>query len=118
MGFTALFLQHCMNVASVLCFLPLTLGVDGTGWGAQFGPWTATDWVALFSLSTVAYMGSGIFMQVRRAGRCADAGMMWALREGRARGLQGPAPRLARAAPQRSSACRASEPQPRPCFLG
>jgi hypothetical protein len=64
MGFTALQLQHSMNCASVLFYLPLTLPVDGTAWGAQFAGWSAADWAALLGLSTVAYMGSGVFMQV------------------------------------------------------
>ena len=65
MGFTALRLQHYMNLASILLYLPLTLPINGTAWGAQFAGWGATDWAALVSLATVAYMGSGVFMQAR-----------------------------------------------------
>lgn len=63
-------LQHCMNTLSILFFLCLSLPIDGTGWGATFGQWGATDWLALVGLSTVAYLGSGMFMQV---GLCARA---------------------------------------------
>lgn len=66
LGFTAVTLQHSMNCASVLFYLPLTLPLDGTAWGTQFAGWGAADWAALLALSTVAYMGSGIFMQVGR----------------------------------------------------
>ncbi|KAI3429327.1 hypothetical protein D9Q98_005422 [Chlorella vulgaris] len=64
MGFSALRLQHYMNTTSILIYLPLTLPIDGASWGAQFADWSATDWVVLVGLSTVAYMGSGTLMQV------------------------------------------------------
>ncbi|EFN59597.1 hypothetical protein CHLNCDRAFT_132986 [Chlorella variabilis] len=78
MGFTALRLQHYMNLASILLYLPLTLPINGTAWGAQFAGWGATDWAALVSLATVAYMGSGVFMQARGC-RAAPRLCVWRL---------------------------------------
>lgn len=70
MGFSALRLQHYMNTTSILIYLPLTLPIDGASWGAQFEDWSATDWVVLVGLSTVAYMGSGTLMQVGNVMQC------------------------------------------------
>jgi drug/metabolite transporter (DMT)-like permease len=64
MGFTPLQLQHCMNTLSVLVFLCISLPVDGTDWSATFGPWGSTEWLALIGLSSAAYLGSGMCMQL------------------------------------------------------
>lgn len=64
MGFTPVQLQHLMNLTSVLLFLPLSLPIDGASWAQQFDGWAAHDWLALVGLSTAAYLGSGMCMQV------------------------------------------------------
>ncbi|KAL4447420.1 hypothetical protein ABPG75_004639 [Micractinium tetrahymenae] len=64
MGFSPLQLQHLMNITSILLFLILSLPVDGASWAGQFAGWAAHDWLALVGLSTAAYLGSGMLMQV------------------------------------------------------
>ncbi|KAL4427455.1 hypothetical protein ABPG77_000744 [Micractinium sp. CCAP 211/92] len=64
MGFSPLQLQHLMNIISILLFLPLSLPIDGASWAGQFAGWAAHDWLALVGLSTAAYLGSGMLMQV------------------------------------------------------
>lgn len=46
--------------------LPISLGVDGTDWGAQFRGMTGSDWAALLFCSFVAHNGSVLGIQVRR----------------------------------------------------
>ena len=53
-----------MNTLSVLVFLCISLPVDGTDWGATFGHWRSTEWLALIGLSSAAYLGSGMCMQL------------------------------------------------------
>lgn len=49
---------------SVLLLLPLSLGIDGTAWGAQFSGWSAVDWTVLVLTSTVVYIGANAALQV------------------------------------------------------
>lgn len=57
-----------MNTLSVLVFLCISLPVDGTDWSATFAHWGSTEWLALIGLSSAAYLGSGMCMQVGGAG--------------------------------------------------
>ena len=53
---------------SAVVLLPLSLGIDGTHWGAQFGGWAARDWVVLVATSTAVYLGANAALQVGRMG--------------------------------------------------
>ena len=57
-------LNHAFFLTGALLFLPLSLGIEGTGWGNQLGPWTGEDWVLLAVLSAICYLGSATAIQV------------------------------------------------------
>lgn len=46
--------------------LPISLGVDGTDWGAQFRGMDGSDWAALMFSSCCAHIGSVLGIQVRQ----------------------------------------------------
>lgn len=50
--FTGRMLQYLYLTLTILVALPLSLGVDGAGWGAQFGGWGAADWALLVTGAT------------------------------------------------------------------
>ncbi|PSC73805.1 hypothetical protein C2E20_2922 [Micractinium conductrix] len=63
LGFTSLGLQLYFLGLSAVVLLPLSLGIDGTHWGAQFGGWAARDWVVLVATSTAVYLGANAALQ-------------------------------------------------------
>lgn len=67
---TSLRLQVCYLALSVLLLLPLSLGVDGTDWGLQFGGWTGAEWAVLVVTSTAVYIGANAALQGGKGHRC------------------------------------------------
>lgn len=63
-------LQVCYLALSVLLLLPLSLGVDGTDWGLQFGGWTGAEWAVLVVTSTAVYIGANAALQGGKGHRC------------------------------------------------
>lgn len=59
--------MHWVNAQCILLFLPLSLGLDGTDWAAQFAGMGSLDWVYLFLAGSVGILGMIILSQVRSA---------------------------------------------------
>ena len=56
-------LQYYYLSLTTAVALPLTLALDGTDWGAQFGPWTGSDWAWLVCGGTLVYVGQNYLLQ-------------------------------------------------------
>ena len=64
--------MHWVNAQCLLLFLPLSLGLDGTDWAAQFAGMASLDWVYLFLAGSVGILGMIILSQVRSAAQQAQ----------------------------------------------
>lgn len=64
LGLKAERLNHTFMLSGIVLFTALSLPIDGTDWAAQFGPWTAGDWLVLCTLGSVCYVYSATAMQV------------------------------------------------------
>ncbi|PSC74038.1 hypothetical protein C2E20_2672 [Micractinium conductrix] len=56
-------LQYLYLGLTVLVALPLSLPLDGTDWGGQFGPWDGSDWAMLACGGTVIFVGQNYLLQ-------------------------------------------------------
>lgn len=56
--------QLCYLPLTVACLLPLSLGIDGADWGAQFAGWSGAQWALLVATGTAVYLGGNFLLQV------------------------------------------------------
>jgi drug/metabolite transporter (DMT)-like permease len=63
LGFTSLQLQYLYLLLSVAVLLPISLGVDGTDWPANFRGWTAADWAVLVVMSCCVVISANLCIQ-------------------------------------------------------
>ncbi|KAI7839517.1 hypothetical protein COHA_006784 [Chlorella ohadii] len=63
LGFTSLQLQYLYLLLSVAVLLPISLGVDGTDWSANFRGWTAGDWAVLCVMSCCVVISANLCIQ-------------------------------------------------------
>ena len=66
-GFSIWSTQYLFTGSVLGLTLVLTLALDGSGWAAQLGSWTAGDWAVLCVLGSVVYVGSNFSMQASSA---------------------------------------------------
>ncbi len=65
--FSASPLQYLYLLLSVAVLLPISLGVDGTDWAANFRGWTAGDWAVLCVMSCCVVISANLCIQYRCA---------------------------------------------------
>lgn len=55
--------QYLYLLLSVAVLLPISLGVDGTDWSANFRGWTAGDWAVLCVMSCCVVISANLCIQ-------------------------------------------------------
>ena len=66
---SAIVVQYTIIGINLVIVLPISLGVDGTDWKAQFGGMDAKEWGALVFCGCLAHAWIAILIQVRPAPR-------------------------------------------------
>lgn len=58
-------LQYLYLLLSVVVLLPISLGVEGADWAANFAGWSGGDWAVLCTMSCCVVVGANLCIQHR-----------------------------------------------------